>query len=134
MVITRLWGQVKVPGSLLVSTGGSILESAEVLGSVSAFANAAGGDILIGVKADSGLPIELPGLDPGEVDSEMLRIRQVIGTSVEPHLLLHFHVVPLPTGRSVLIIRVPRRTAYNDHGCRRALGVSEQYASEELQG
>jgi hypothetical protein len=80
----------------------------QFLGSVSAFANTAGGDILIGVKADSGLPIELAGLDPTEVDSEILRIRQVIGTSVEPHLLLHFHVVPLPTGRNVLIIRIPR--------------------------
>ena len=80
----------------------------QFLGSVSAFANAAGGDILIGVKAESGLPIELPGLDPGEVDSEVLRVRQVIGTSIEPRLLLNFHVVPLPTGRNVLIIRVPR--------------------------
>ena len=80
----------------------------QFLGSVSAFANAAGGDILIGVRADSGLPIELTGLDPTEVDSEILRIRQVIGTNVEPHLFLHFHVVPLPTGRNVLIIRILR--------------------------
>jgi hypothetical protein len=80
----------------------------QFLGSVSAFANAAGGDILIGVKADNGIPVELLGLDPSEVDSEILRIRQIVGASVDPHLLLYFHVVPLPNGRSILIVRVPR--------------------------
>lgn len=80
----------------------------QFLGSLSAFANAAGGDILIGVKADNGLPVDLPGLDPAEIDSEVLRIRQVVGTSIEPHLGLHFHTVPLLSGRRVLIIRIPR--------------------------
>jgi hypothetical protein len=80
----------------------------QFLGSVSAFANAAGGDILIGVRADNGLPVDLPGLDPVEIDSEVLRIRQVVGTSIEPHVGLHFHAVPLPSGRRVLVIRIPR--------------------------
>jgi hypothetical protein len=80
----------------------------QFLGSVSAFANAAGGDLLVGVKAKNGLPVDLSGLDPADIDSEMLRIHQVVGTSIEPHLVLHFHPVPLPTGRSVLIIRVLR--------------------------
>ena len=80
----------------------------QFLGSVSAFANAVGGDLLVGVKADNGLPVALPGLDPASVESELLRIRQLIGTSIEPHLLLHFQPVLLPTGRSILIIRVPR--------------------------
>jgi hypothetical protein len=80
----------------------------QFLGSVSAFANEAGGDLLVDVKAEDGLPIDLPGLDPAEIDSEVLRIRQVIGTSIVPQLTLHFQPVPLPTHRSVLIIRVPR--------------------------
>jgi hypothetical protein len=80
----------------------------QFLGSLSAFANAAGGDLLIGVRADSGLPIDLPGLDPAMVDSEILRILQVVATSIDPHLTVRFQTVPLPTGRSVLVIRVPQ--------------------------
>jgi hypothetical protein len=78
----------------------------QFLGSVSGFANSAGGDILVGVKADNGLPLELTGLDPTDVDSEILRIRQVVGTGIEPYLALHFWAVPLPTGRVVLVIRI----------------------------
>ena len=70
----------------------------QFLGSVPAFANAAGGDFLAGVKAENGLPVELPGLAPPEVDSERLRIKQVIGTGIEPYLSPQFHPVPLPTG------------------------------------
>jgi predicted HTH transcriptional regulator len=80
----------------------------QFLGSVSTFANAAGGDLLVGVKADNGLPVELPGLAPPEIDSEVLRIKQVVGTGIEPYLSPQFHSVPLPIGRAVLIIRVPR--------------------------
>ena len=53
----------------------------QFLGSVSAFANAAGGDILIGVKADNGLPIELPGLDPSKVDPHF-RFEQLLDNSL----------------------------------------------------
>src|SRR5260370_22426234 len=47
----------------------------QFLGSISALANAAGGDLLVGVKANNGLPVDMPGLDPADIDSEVLRIR-----------------------------------------------------------
>jgi hypothetical protein len=80
----------------------------QFLGSISGFANAAGGDLLVGVEAINALPMALPGLDPADVDSEILRIRQVVGTSIEPQLVLHFQAISLQNGRSVLIIRVPQ--------------------------
>jgi hypothetical protein len=62
----------------------------------------------VGVKAVNGLPVDLTGLDPADVDAETLRIRQVVGSGIEPSLTLHFQPVSLQTKRVILIIRVPR--------------------------
>jgi hypothetical protein len=80
----------------------------QFLGSVSAFANAAGGDLLIGVEAQNAVPIALPGLDPDVVDAELLRIKHVLGSAVQPFLIVQFHSVALPNGRTIIIVRVPQ--------------------------
>ncbi len=80
----------------------------QFLGSLSGFANANGGDILVGVKATDGLPVDFPGLSASEVDSEILRISQLVGTSIQPQLTIRFHPVRFPTGNIVLVIRIPQ--------------------------
>jgi schlafen family protein len=81
---------------------------AQFLGSIAGFANASGGDLLVGVSAPDGLPRELTGLDPTVVDGEILRITQLVATGVDPQLSLYFHRVPVQSGREVLLIRVPQ--------------------------
>ena len=43
-----------------------------LLATVSSFANTAGGDLLIGVEAVSGSPVDLPGVKTDDVDAEKL--------------------------------------------------------------
>ncbi|SRR5260221_580015 len=49
----------------------------EFLADVSSFANASGGDLIYGIKEQSGVPIELSGLELSNVDAEILRLEAV---------------------------------------------------------
>jgi hypothetical protein len=80
----------------------------QFLGSIAGFANSMGGDLLIGMRAENGLPVAIPGLEDTAVDGEILRIRQVVGTSIEPHVSLDARAIQWAEGRSVVVLRVPR--------------------------
>ncbi len=83
-------------------------KTTQFLGSVSGFANASGGDLFIGVEAHEGLPVSLPGIDPSTIDAEMLRIRQLMGTNIEPQLVPNFQAVAVLNDRAVLVVRIPK--------------------------
>ncbi len=95
----------------------------QFLGSISGFSNGVGGDLLIGVKAVNGIPVELVGLEQAEADGETLRIQQIVGTSIEPQVRMTIRPIFLPNGRTILIIRLPQSWTAphgikkNDHYC-----------------
>jgi hypothetical protein len=90
--------------------GGSREEKLEFLHDVSSFANAAGGHIVYGMKANNGLPVKLVGFSPETIDAEILRLDQIIRTGIEPPILgLQIRAVSLPTaGSCALVIEIPR--------------------------
>src|SRR5260221_10582242 len=49
----------------------------EFLADVSSFANASGGDLIYGIREQSGVPAELSGLGLSDVDAEILRLEAV---------------------------------------------------------
>ena len=78
------------------------------LAAVSSFANTSGGDLLVGVEAEEGVPIALPGVEVASVDQETLRLTQVVGTGLDPRLPhLEFQFVEVDDGRYVIVVRVP---------------------------
>jgi predicted HTH transcriptional regulator len=80
----------------------------EFLADVSSFANAHGGDLLIGVAASKGIPTSLSPLT-GDVDGEKLRLDNMARTGLEPRIPnLYIVAVPISAGGAVLVIRVPR--------------------------
>ncbi len=88
---------------------GNADDKKEFLGDVSSFANASGGDLIIGIKEDKGLPISIPGLDTPDTDKEMLRIEQMIRDGIQPRIIgIRLAWVGLKSSRKVLIIRIPR--------------------------
>jgi hypothetical protein len=91
--------------------GGNDDARAEFLADISSFANTSGGDLLIGMEANQGVPIEVnPFTDPA--DSELLRLNQMAQTGLQPRIpKLPMKVVQVEGGGSVLIIRAPR--SYN---------------------
>lgn len=91
--------------------GAADADHAEWLADISSFANAAGGDLLIGVAATKGVPTALVPFI-GNPDDEILRLEQLARTGLQPRISnLAFKAVPITAGGCVLVIRIPR--SYN---------------------
>jgi hypothetical protein len=92
----------------------------EFLKDCSAFANANGGDIVVGMQEDEGLPTELSGFE-GDVDALMLHLRNHLHNHLEPSLAVPMKAVDL-ADKKALVLRLPEsvlgphRVAYNNHG------------------
>jgi len=80
----------------------------EMLRDVSTMCNAFGGDLLIGVdEDDEGVAVNLPGIE--NADNEAHRIVSSILSNIDVRLSgILTQVVPLSSGRYVLVIRIPR--------------------------
>src|SRR5687767_713544 len=85
----------------------------EFLADVSSFANAAGGDLLIGVEETAGVASKLIGLPKSDLDAEILRLENLARDGIDPRIPgLVTQAVDLAGGLSaVLVIRVPRSWA-----------------------
>ena len=60
------------------SYGGKDDDKKELLKDVSSFANTQGGDLIIGVDEEQGLPTSIPGVAVGDIDKEKLRLEEII--------------------------------------------------------
>ncbi|MBL7996874.1 ATP-binding protein [bacterium] len=78
------------------------------LADVSSFANAAGGDLIIGIKAESGIPTAIDGVSCTSIDAEMLKYEGIIRDNLEPRIQFQMSHVLLPNGNVVFIIRVAK--------------------------
>ena len=57
----------------------------EFLADISSFANTAGGDIIIGMGEDGGIPMSVPGIDL-DIDNEKLRLDESDAISLDTEL------------------------------------------------
>ena len=90
--------------------GNSDGDKKEFLADVSSFANAAGGDLIFGIREDSGVPVELHGLQVSDVDAEILRLESIIQTGIAPRLFRMVEVQPVSLQskrqRYAIVIRI----------------------------
>jgi hypothetical protein len=83
----------------------------EILADISSFANTAGGDIVIGMEAQAGVPTKLAPFK-GDADAETLRLESIARAGLEPRIFgLATHVVALSAGGHAIVVRIPR--SYN---------------------
>ena len=88
--------------------GGGDAEHAEWLADLSSFANTAGGDLIIGIKASAGVPTAFAPLTV-DLDGEILRLEQIARSNLQPRIAhLDFSRVPIAAGGEVLVVRIPR--------------------------
>lgn len=87
----------------------------EFLADITAFANAAGGDIVFGVtekrenNRPTGIPETIPGLAGINADAEILRLENVIRDGVEPRINgLQFKAIDGFSAGPVIILRIPK--------------------------
>ncbi len=88
--------------------GGGDKEKREFLADVSAFANASGGDIVVGVKTKDGAADSVDGVLIDNFDHEKLRLGDIIRFGLEPKLSgVNYAWLPIEGSRGVVVIRVP---------------------------
>ncbi|MGO8739162.1 AlbA family DNA-binding domain-containing protein [Rhodoblastus sp.] len=93
----------------LEAVGGRDEDKREFLADVSAFANASGGDIVLGVRDKEGVAEEIVGVEIDNVDKEKLRLGDIIRSGLEPRLSnFDFRWLQMDGKRGVMVVRVPR--------------------------
>lgn len=88
--------------------GNSESQKKEFLYDVSSFANTVGGDLVIGVEEEDGVPSKVAAVEPVNLVDEIQRIDSILMSGIEPRITYHTHPVPHPQTGFVLIIRVER--------------------------
>lgn len=84
----------------------------EFLADISSFANADGGIIFYGIKDNDGFPEDIPGLEIDNTDAEILRLENLLRTSIEPRIIgTYFHPFKLSNGKYLIIAYIPK--SYN---------------------
>jgi hypothetical protein len=83
----------------------------EFLADVSSFANTAGGEIVIGMTEQAGVPT---GFSPLQIDAdaEILRLENIARSGLQPRIFgCAVRAVPIESGGYILVLRIPR--SYN---------------------
>jgi hypothetical protein len=95
------------------SVGGGDEARREFLADVSSLANAAGGDMFVGIAETDGVATSLVGIDSGAVDAEIQRLENMLRDGIDPRIAgIAFRSIAIDGGkRAVLVIRVPRSWA-----------------------
>lgn len=87
--------------------GNSEKDKREFLADVCAFANGAGGDILYGVDAETGIPKTARGLTLSDFDGERIRLQNLVRDGIQPRVpLIEIRSVDGFAEGSVVILRV----------------------------
>ena len=101
------WSEGKTVEYKRDTYGSSDADKKELLKDVSSFANTQGGDIYIGIVEEKGVPTALPGILVSNVDTEKLRLEEIIRSGLEPRIDFAIHAVAIPEStRTVLILRI----------------------------
>jgi len=82
----------------------------EFLKDISSFANADGGHIIFGIRAEGGIPVEICGLQTENPDEQIQFLENLLRNGVEPHIPgVDFQQINLSGGRDwALVVRIPK--------------------------
>src|SRR5207302_281178 len=81
----------------------------ELCKDVSAMANSAGGDIVLGLAEEDHVATALSGIGGANAHAEIQRLQNIVSMAIEPPVFgVRFHPVDVEGGKQVIIIRVPR--------------------------
>jgi len=97
-------------------------QKAEFLADVISLANSGGGDLLIGIDEEKGMPSAIPGIEVPDQDKLGLQVESICRDKIEPRISgLRTQFVELENGRFVFVLRVapswngPHRNMYDRH-------------------
>ena len=85
-----------------------VAQHEELLKDVSSFANTEGGDLIIGMAEENGIPKELCGFQTSDPDALKQRLNALIQQWLEPRLTVSMHAVRIKDDCHALVIRIPK--------------------------
>jgi hypothetical protein len=96
-----------------ISIGPNSVEKKRIkfLAGISSFANTDGGDLLIGIRAENGIPKEIVPIDRKDVDPLKLAIEQLVQTGISPRMLPGVFEIRVSDTQSVLLVRTVKSWA-----------------------
>lgn len=110
-LITEKVTEVKILEFKRSLPGNADGEKKEFLADISSFANAAGGDLLYGMKATAGVASEICGT-VADADAEILRLENIIRDGISPRVPgINTRAIPISGKPPVVLIRIPRSWA-----------------------
>ncbi|GIO38861.1 hypothetical protein J41TS12_37220 [Paenibacillus antibioticophila] len=76
---------------------------------VSSFANSQGGDLLIGIEEEAGIPVHLVGVECEDIDKEKLRLLEIFRSRIEPRIVnVEIEFIAIEGSNYVILIRTRR--------------------------
>ena len=79
---------------------------------ISSFANASGGDYVLGIDEKKGVPVELCGIQLDNPDAFKLRLEELLQSNIQPRIPgVQIRSIPFRDDLHVVIVRVPRSFA-----------------------
>ncbi|MBL7130916.1 MAG: ATP-binding protein [Candidatus Omnitrophica bacterium] len=98
--------EIEYKQSLQISSDG---DRKEFLADVSSFANASGGDLIIGISQKDGNPEALFGIDISDKDAEIRKLDGIIRDGIEPRIpSVVIQPIKLANSKVVLVIRIAK--------------------------
>lgn len=92
----------------------------QIAEAVASFANAHGGDLLLGIEEAEGVPIAINGVQVPDIDEKELQLLNMLRSKIEPRISnVKIHFVPISENKYVIIIRTlrswlrPHRVSHN---------------------
>lgn len=81
----------------------------KLLKPVCSFANTDGGDLIYGIRAEQGKPVELNGIGIEDIDQTKLSLEHIFKNGIEPQIRgIHIKEISIADGKFVLTVRVPK--------------------------
>lgn len=81
-------------------------DRASLVEAVASFANEIGGDLIVGMRAEKGIPVDVCGLETSDADATCRQIDQLIQAHTDPQCTAHtVQPVLLRSGRTAFVIR-----------------------------
>lgn len=76
---------------------------------VASFATASGGDLILGIKENDGIPTDICGITTTDLDAEVRRLDQMILNNITPRIPgYRIRAISMENGKTVVMVRVPK--------------------------
>ncbi|MFD1955361.1 helix-turn-helix domain-containing protein [Paenibacillus thailandensis] len=107
--LKSLLGDIPVREGLQIDYKRDMIRPEQLCEAVTSFANSQGGDLLIGIDEEEGIPFSILGVSCSDIDKEKLRLLDIFRNNIEPRLAgVEIEFIEVGDNKYVIVIRTKR--------------------------